>query len=57
MDKKKLYDVAFVTVQGVPDSYGKNKRDLDIHGVEALLCYVEKHKTVETPLRGTITLI
>ncbi len=36
-DRDRLYTVAFVTEQAVPKKFGKNRRDLKITGVEALM--------------------
>ncbi|MEV9641104.1 bifunctional metallophosphatase/5'-nucleotidase [Mammaliicoccus sciuri] len=53
----RLYNVAFITMQGVPHSYGKDRRNLEIHAVDALKEYVIKNRTIEASLRGTVTLI
>nr|WP_295106014.1 bifunctional metallophosphatase/5'-nucleotidase [uncultured Caulobacter sp.] len=41
------YRVAFVTAQGVPSKYGRNRRDLDIRAIDALRSYFAE----KTPLR------
>ncbi len=46
--KDKLYDVAFVTVQGVPAKYGTKRVNLDINAIDALVNWIEK--------RGTFTI-
>ncbi len=48
------YDVAFVTVQGVPAKYGKNREDLAIHAIDVLKKYIGKYEEVTTPLIGNI---
>lgn len=55
MDRR--YNVAFVTMQGVPHSYGKDRKNLEIHAVSGLKEYVKKNRTIEASLRGTVTLI
>ncbi len=57
LDKDKTYEASFVTTQGVPAEYGKNRRALDIHAVEALKRYVEKNSPVKPELQGTIVPI
>jgi hypothetical protein len=32
--------VAFVTAQGVPNKFGRNRRSLDIHAIDALQRYL-----------------
>ncbi len=36
-----IYRAAFVTHQGVPARYGRNRTNLDVHAVEALRCFLE----------------
>lgn len=57
VDYKKIYDAVFVTSQGVPNKYGHDREQLDIHAVDALKLYLEKHKTIEAPLRRTIVAV
>lgn len=46
--RDKHYDVAFVTVQGVPAKYGTDRRNLDISAIDALINWIKK--------RGTFTI-
>lgn len=55
--KTRTYDVAFVTVQGVPSKYGKDRHHLKTHAIYALKNYIEKHGTVSAELRGTIQVV
>ncbi len=57
IDYNKLYDVAFVTSQGVPVKYGKDRHNLDIKAIEVLKKYLEKEKTIAAPLINTIIAI
>lgn len=41
VDMERTYFVTFVTVQGVPKKYGSNRKNLDIHAIDALKKYVE----------------
>jgi len=47
----------YVTAQGVPQKYGVNRRNLDIHAIEELKQYFEKEKVVSAKLRGTIQVL
>ncbi|MBI5666728.1 MAG: 5'-nucleotidase C-terminal domain-containing protein [Chloroflexi bacterium] len=53
----KLYDVVFVTEQGVPARYGTNRQQTTIKAVQALRRYVQKHRTVEAELQGTMVAV
>lgn len=44
LDLKKTYQVAFVTVQGVPKSFGKNRKDLNIKVIDALKEYLAENR-------------
>jgi len=52
-----LYTVAFVTSQGVPDKYGINRKDLELHAVEGLRKYVAVKSPVDANQRGTVIAI
>lgn len=57
LEKDKTYAVAFVTEQGVPKKFGKNRREAGIQAIDALTEYFAKHKTVKAELRGTIVAV
>jgi len=57
VEKEKVYLASFVTVQGVPEKYGRNCHNLDISAIDALKQYVEKNGTVSPVLRGTVELV
>lgn len=57
IDLKRIYDVAYVTTQGVPLKYGKNRKDLEIDIINVLKEYVEKEKIIKAPLRRTFIAI
>lgn len=54
LDKKKTYKASFVTTQGIPAKYGKNRKNLEINAVEALREYIEKNSPVKPEIEGTI---
>jgi len=41
LDLKRTYQVTFVTEQGVPRKYGKNRRNLEMKAIDALQAYLE----------------
>ena len=53
----KTYLAAFVTAQGVPKKYGRNRRRVGIDAVEALRRHVQAHRPVRAPLRGTVVAV
>lgn len=57
VEKDKVYDVVFVTSQGVPKKYGHDKEKLDIHAIDALKKYLERHGTVDAELKGSIVAV
>lgn len=57
VEEKKVYFASFVTVQGVPKKYGKNRQNLDINAIDALKRYLEKKGIVSPELRGTVELV
>ncbi len=56
LDPDAVYHAAFVTGQGVPPAYGKNREDLDIRAVEALERYLAGGP-VSADLGGSVTAI
>lgn len=51
---EKEYRAVYVTSQGVPKKYGKNRENLDIHAIDVLKDYIKSHGTISAPLRGNI---
>jgi sulfur-oxidizing protein SoxB len=56
LDPDATYHAAFVTTQGIPERFGTNREDLDIHAIEALERYLRKGP-LEAGLRGSIVAI
>ncbi|MGM0406214.1 MAG: bifunctional metallophosphatase/5'-nucleotidase [Thermoplasmatota archaeon] len=50
----KMYDACFVTIQGIPEEYGKDRKNLDIKAVEALKEYIEKNSPLSIELEETV---
>jgi 2',3'-cyclic-nucleotide 2'-phosphodiesterase (5'-nucleotidase family) len=49
-----LYDACFVTTQGIPAEYGKNRKKLNINAIEALENYIKENSPVNPKIVGTI---
>lgn len=57
LDQEREYLASFVTVQGVPKKYGKDRRNLDVSALDALRGYIGKSGTVSPGLVGTVQVI
>lgn len=51
------YAVAFITSQGVPKKYGRHRRDLELHAIDALKRYCTARPCVNAELRGTVIAV
>jgi 2',3'-cyclic-nucleotide 2'-phosphodiesterase (5'-nucleotidase family) len=49
----KYYTTAFVTMQGVPQKFGRNRGNMPERVIEAMRKYLAKHRPVTAELRGT----
>jgi len=49
----KYYSAAFVTMQGVPQKYGRNRKNLSERIIDAMRKYLSKHRPIRAELRGT----
>lgn len=50
------YHAAFVTVQGVPARFGRNRREHPERAVEAMLAYLKRHSPLQVDTLGTLVL-
>lgn len=57
LDKDKIYDVVYVTSQGVPKKYGHDKEQMEIHAIDALKKYLDRHGVVEAELKGSVVAV
>ncbi len=57
LDRAGSYTAAFVTTQGVPKKYGRNRRDLELHAIEALQRYCAARPSVNADLRGAVVAV
>ena len=53
----KYYSAAFVTMQGVPEKFGRNRKNLSERVIDAMRKYLSKHRPVSAELRGTFVAI
>jgi 2',3'-cyclic-nucleotide 2'-phosphodiesterase (5'-nucleotidase family) len=51
------YAAAFVTEQGVPHSYGRNREQHAERAIEALKVYLARHPPLRAELRGTFVVV
>jgi 2',3'-cyclic-nucleotide 2'-phosphodiesterase (5'-nucleotidase family) len=54
----RTYPVTFVTYQGVSTKFGSNRRNLEVHAIDALRAYfAAQQRTVEAELRRTVVAV
>jgi 2',3'-cyclic-nucleotide 2'-phosphodiesterase (5'-nucleotidase family) len=53
----KYYTTAFVTMQGVPQKFGRNRGNMPERVIEAMRKYLAKHRPVSAELRGTFVAV
>ena len=51
------YLAAYVTSQGVPNKYGRNRKHDNLHAVDALKNYLKKEKHVNADIMGTVNAV
>ena len=54
LNRSKVYSACFVTTQGIPEKYGKDRYSLDLRAIDALKEYLEKKETISAKLQRTI---
>jgi S-sulfosulfanyl-L-cysteine sulfohydrolase len=52
-----VYQTTFVTSQGVPEIYGKNRKESEVKAVEALKKYISTKKKISAELSGSTLLV
>ena len=57
VEPDRLYRVAFVTAQGVPDGLGQHRRNLDTSAIDSLLSYCRGRSRVVADLRGDTIVV
>ena len=53
VDFHRIYDVVYVTTQGVPEKYGHDREHLNIHAIEVLQQYLSKFDAINADLTGS----
>lgn len=56
VQRKSMYRGAYLTMQAVPEKYGRNRDELPLDAHDAMLAYLEKHKPASAELRGTFVV-
>lgn len=51
------YEAAFVTVQGVPEKFGRNRRETETHIVDAMRHYLSRHGPLRAELRNSFVVV
>ncbi|MCL4515290.1 MAG: bifunctional metallophosphatase/5'-nucleotidase [Firmicutes bacterium] len=51
------YTAAFITQQGVPAKYGRNRQDTAQNAVDVMKAYLAAHRPVRADLQGTFTAV
>lgn len=57
LERERDYEAAFVTVQGVPKKFGRDRKELDTHIVDAMQHYLSRHGPLRAELRNTFVLV
>lgn len=52
-----IYKVAFVTAQGVPMKYGRNRKELSVHAIEALRHYLARGPITKKPRHPAVIAV
>jgi S-sulfosulfanyl-L-cysteine sulfohydrolase len=53
----KYYSATFVTMQGVPQKYGRNRENRPEKAIDAMRKYLANHRPVSAELRGTFIAV
>jgi len=57
VDPDRCYTAAFVTMQGVPQKYGRNRENHSEHIIDVLQEYLITHKPLHAEIRGTVVAV
>jgi 2',3'-cyclic-nucleotide 2'-phosphodiesterase (5'-nucleotidase family) len=57
LEAQRRYRAAFVTAQGVPAKYGRQRREAGVRAIPALQQYLAAHGEVQADLRNTVVAI
>ncbi|MCM3568118.1 bifunctional UDP-sugar hydrolase/5'-nucleotidase [Neobacillus mesonae] len=57
VDINQTYLASFVTMQGVPQKYGSNRRNLNAHAIDALKQFIEKRGVISIQLNDIVQVV
>ena len=57
VQSEQYYTAAFVTMQGVPQKYGRNRENLDVRIIDSMRGYLKRHNPLHAELRGTFVIV
>jgi 2',3'-cyclic-nucleotide 2'-phosphodiesterase (5'-nucleotidase family) len=57
VNPKQYYTAAFVTMQSVPQKFGRNRENRSERIIDAMQAYLSKHRLLHAELRGTYTVV
>ena len=57
VNPEQYYTAAFVTMQGVPQKFGRNRENRSERIIDAMQAYLIKHRPLHAELRGTFTAV
>lgn len=57
LDPARTYTAAYVTAQGVPARYGRNRRNLDVHAIDALRRYLSARDEVTPEMVRSVVAV
>jgi 2',3'-cyclic-nucleotide 2'-phosphodiesterase (5'-nucleotidase family) len=57
VNPEQYYTAAFVTMQGVPQKFGRNRENRSERSIDAMQAYLIKHRLLHAELRGTFTAV
>jgi len=56
-DPDHLYTAAFVTMQGFPQKYGRNRKNHSERIIDVMQNYLARHSPIKAELRGTVIVV
>lgn len=57
VNPEQYYTATFITIQGVPENFGRNRETQSERMIDAMQAYLIKHRPLHAELRGTFTAV
>ncbi len=57
INRDRIYKVAFVTSQGIPEKYGTNRHHLNVKAVDAMKAYLQRHSIFSPGIDPVFSLV